>query len=129
MEVNNKHAAEHIEPAIMYLSEELNKNHPGRHEVIIAGPVAKALSDFCKQDGEFAQAVNQKRDFEGCLKAICKNIGQAISDFDVYQRAVSFYFPGAKISFNMSIDLTGEEPAKSEPEKKKRIELSFLDIL
>ena len=59
--------------------------------------VCEALDGFCKQDGEFAQAVVQGGSFEDCMKAVAKNCGSSISDLEAFRRAVRFYFPGADV--------------------------------
>ncbi len=71
--------------------------------------VRDALTGFCMQDEEFAQAVVQGGSFEDCMKAVAKCVkGNAISDMEAFGAAVRFYFPGAKIRVEMTIDLVGE---------------------
>jgi len=77
----------------------------GSKESAMKGAVCDALVEFCRQDGEFAQAVAQGGSFEDCMKKVAAGIGSAISDLDAYRRAVAFYFPGADIHFDMRIDL------------------------
>ena len=68
--------------------------------------VADALLEFCRQDGEFAQAVAQGGSFEDCMKAVGKCVkGNSISDAEAWGAAVRFYFPGAEIRVTMRIDL------------------------
>ena len=66
-------------------------------------------------------------------------MGNSISDLDAYKKAVRFYFPGAEIRMELTIDLigeAGEEPAgragaKKEtaaPEKPKAIKLDLADF-
>ena len=70
--------------------------------------VRDALESFIRQDGEFAQAVAQsKGSFSDCMKAVADGVGQSISDLEAYRRAVRFYFPGAEIRMQMTIDLIG----------------------
>jgi len=70
------------------------------------GSVADALLTFCRQDGEFAQAVVQGGSFEDCMKAVGKCVkGSSISDAEAWGAAVRFYFPGAEIRVTMEIDL------------------------
>lgn len=92
------------------------KNIKGSKEKAMAGPVAEALRSFCRQDAEFAQAVVQGGSFADCMTAVAKNVGSSISDLDAYKKAVSFYFPGAKIRMQMTIDLIGDAAAPAEPE-------------
>lgn len=76
--------------------------------------VHDALAIFCLQDEEFAQAVLQGGSFSDCMAAVAKGVGSSISDVDAYRKAVQFYFPGADIRFQMSINLCasveGEQP-------------------
>ena len=70
--------------------------------------VGKALEDFCRQDEEFAQAVAQGGSFNDCMEAVAKGVGSSISDLEAYRRAVQFYFPGAEIRCEMTVDLIGK---------------------
>lgn len=79
--------------------------------------VCEALDGFCQQDGEFAQAVVQGGTFEDCMKAVAKGCGSAISDLEAFRRAVRFYFPGADVRFQMSVNLCASVEADAEPER------------
>ena len=111
------------------------KNITGNKEKAMAGAVHDALKDFCLQDPEFAQAVVQGGNFADCMKAVAKGVGNAISDIEAYRKAVQFYFPGAKIRMQMTIDLIGDAAAPvveppAEPERKSAgIILSLADFL
>ena len=88
----------------------------GRHAQAIAKPTADALMEFCRQEPEFEQAIEQSgKSFDDCLTAITKGIGQSISDLEVYSRAVKFYFPVAAVRFRMEIDLCGDNGAVDPP--------------
>jgi hypothetical protein len=68
--------------------------------------VCDALTEFCRQDDEFAQAVVQGGSFEDCMKAVAKCVkGNALSDLEAWGAAVKFYFPGAGIHCELRIDL------------------------
>lgn len=96
-------------------------------EKAMSGPVRKALEDFCRQDEEFAQAVAQGGSFAECMKAVAKGVGSSISDLDAYKRAVQFYFAGAEISFQMTIDVC---PNRVKPEEHiETVILSLEDFL
>lgn len=105
------------------------------HAKIMAEPVAKQLRAFCEQEPEFAQAVVQGGSFKACMKAVSKNAGAALSDVEAYERAVRFYFPGARVQFQIKVDLVGDanknvaEPATPEPPAKAGIVLSLADFL
>lgn len=86
-----------------------------KYAQIMKNAVREALVDFCDQDEEFAQAVAQGGTFEDCMKAVAQNCGGGISDLEAFRRAVRFYFPGAEVRFQMSVDLTGSvRPAAGE---------------
>ena len=130
--MKNEHAASFVPEAVEYLQKEKGVKRTDKYENAVARETADALIGFCRQDGEFAQAVAQKKDFAGCLRSVVKGIGQSCSDLTVYGKAVEFYFPGAKIRFCMTVDLVGDA-AKAEDEQpdkpKKRLDLSFEDLL
>lgn len=82
----------------------------GSKERVIAEPTADALIEFCKQNEEFAQAVLDGKSFTECVKSVCNSIkGNACSDIEVYRKAVEFYFPGAKVDFQMAIRMSEHE--------------------
>lgn len=105
----------------------------GRHAQVIAKPTADALIEFCRQEPEFEQAIEQSgKSFADCLNTITKGIGQAISDLEVYSRAVKFYFPVAKVRFRMEIDLCGDNGAVDPPitqHKSDQMNLSLDSLL
>ena len=103
----------------------------GQKEKIMAGPVAEQLKDFCRQDEEFAQAVCQGGTFADCMKAVAAGVGNSISDLDAYKRAVEFYFPGAKVHMQLTIDLIGDAAQKQKEEpvaEQKPLVLNLLDF-
>lgn len=103
-----------------YLDQAINKLNQngslGAKERVMHHAVRRTLTDFCKQDAEFAQAVAQGGSFADCMKKVAEGVGGSISDIDAYTKAVQFYFPGAKIRVQMSIDLIGEA-AKGGPSR------------
>lgn len=118
------------------LNQALEKLDPkgivGQKERAMASAVAEALKDFCRQDEEFAQAVAQGGSFKDCMIAVAKGVGQSISDLDAYKKAVQFFFPGAEIRMQMTIDLIGAAAApnpEEKPEQKKGIILDLMDFL
>ena len=100
----------------------------GRKEKVMDGAVQLAIEDFCRQDEEFAQAVVQGGSFADCMKAVAAGVGNAISDIDAYRKAVEFYFPGAKIQMQMTIDLIGDA-AKPTSEEKQESGPVILDLM
>lgn len=118
------HAIEKINPKSVKKSN--------RYMEVVAEPVAKALHGFCRQSEEFARAITETdRTFQECLETITKGIGQSISDVDIYQRAVGYYFPGAKIEFKMTIRMSEYETEEPEPihKSKKKIDLSLGSLI
>lgn len=103
----------------------------GKIQRAIAPETAKALEDFCRQEPEFAQAIEQSgKTFQQCLDHVAKGAGSSLSDFQAYSKAVEFYFPGAKISFRMVIDLVGDADKSPEPAPEKpAMSVSFDSLL
>ena len=91
----------------------------------VSKDVCNVLIMFCEQDDEFAQAIVQgKKKLKDCIESTVKGARQSISDLEVYKRAVEFYFPGATVHMNLTIDLIGEAAAP----QKQSIGLSFDDL-
>lgn len=107
-----------MKPWAMQAVEKLEKQKAdvkGQKETIMAGVVMKALKDFGDQDEKFAQAIVQGGSFADCMKAVAKGVGNSISDIDAYKKAVQFYFPGAKVKMQLSIDLVGDAAGADAP--------------
>ena len=90
------------------------KQVTGTKEGAMKSAVRDALLEFCRQNEEFAQAVAQGGSFQGCMAAVAKGVGSSISDLEAYRRAASYYFDGAKVQVQMTIQLT---PAEMEPDR------------
>lgn len=109
------------EQAAKRLKDE-RKNIKGSKENAMKSEVLAALLEFAQQSEEFAQAVVQGGSFQECMAAVAKGVGGSISDLEAYRRAAAFYFDGAKVEFQMQIQL---EPAQAEaPADHILIELS-----
>lgn len=92
------------------------KSIKGKKQTAIAGAVANALKQFCEQEPEFEQAVDQSgKTYGECLDSVVKGIGCSISDLEAYSKAVKFYFSTAVVHFNMLIDLSGDNGYKEPP--------------
>lgn len=116
-----------------YTQQALNKANENpdvkdRHYRIIKDGVVAALESFIRQDDEFAQAVVQGGTMKEMYEAVCKKIGgkQGVSDLEVYQAAVEFFFPGATIEFHMTIDLCGS--VREHKTERTSLDLSFDDL-
>lgn len=92
-----------------------SKKVSGQKEKVMAPVVLDAIKDFCRQEPEFAQAVAQGGSFADCMKKIAAGAGNAISDLDAYKKAVEFYFPGAKVQMQLTIDLIGSAAGDEAP--------------
>lgn len=91
--------------------EKLKKELPGvsgQKEGAVKLSVMEALLNFAEQDEEFAQAIAQGGSLRDCLAAVCKGVGNSISDLEAYRRAAAFYFPGSTVRFEMHIELAPE---------------------
>ncbi len=83
--------------------------------------VANTLRQFCKSDTRFAEVVVKTvRSLSECCAAVMDGTSNAISDLEVYKKAVQFYFPKADIEFQMLIH-TGEMPSAEEMSKPATI--------
>lgn len=105
--------SEYLQKALEKLAAAKAPN--GRKEEIVFAPMVKTLEDFCRQDGEFAQAVVQGGSVADCAAACVKGTGDAISDLEVYRRAAQFYFPGCEVEMTMKIYMSEyDKPAAAE---------------
>lgn len=109
---------------------------------VIKNCVANELLKFCKQENEFAQAIEQSdKTVIDCCKACLEGVGGSVSDLEVYSKAVKFYFPTATLDVIIRVNLcgnTGTPPitmttsssvsAEEEKEEKDSFNL-FLDNL
>lgn len=118
------------EMAIAKLDKELAALKGDQRVEVMKKPVHDALVDFCQQDNEFAQAVYQGGTFAECMQAVAKGVGTSISDVEAYRRAVQFYFPGADIRVQMSINLCAavDEPEET-PKKSGPVVLDLFDLM
>ena len=129
-----------------WLEQYLNYNGNGRIAKLIAPATAQAVKTFCEQEEEFLQAVEQSgKSFNECLEKITSGAGQAMSDIEVFRKAVQFYFSEADISVTMTINMSGkveaegrkkyekpediEAPPVPEKSKPKKLALSLDDLI
>ena len=115
------------EQAIEKLKNELKAFSGEPKEKAVSKPVAETLEMFCRQDDEFAQAiVENDKTLSDCCKKIMEKTGNAVSDIEVYKRAVQFYFSTADIEMTMHINLCGN--LSPERHTGKVISLSLDDL-
>ena len=94
------------------LTKEAEGNFKGRRSEIVKKAVLKQLLSFCEQDEEFLQAVKDSgKGLEACCDACMKDVGSSISDIEVYRRMAAFYFPGAGVNVQVTINLSAEAEA------------------
>jgi hypothetical protein len=90
-------------------------------EKAVMNAVRDTLLNFCQQSAEFASAVvNTGKCMEECLKEIMKGVGNSISDFEVYRRAVAFWMDGADVHAELRIVLPESDGEAEENEEGKR---------
>lgn len=90
------------------LRREMKSENPNEPYTMIQKKVAEALDEFCKQEPKIAEAIiKSKNTFMECCKNILRDTKteRYISDFKAYQRAVEFYIPEAKVTFNMQVSI------------------------
>lgn len=107
-----------------------------RQAQAVSNDVLRTLKSFCAQNKEFAQAVAQSdKSIAECLEYVVKGCGSCLSDIAAYERAARFYFAGAKVHFQMILDLgdggfSGENETAAPPEPpKKHITLDLDELL
>ena len=109
----------------------------GSKERAMSEAVRATLENVAGQEEEFAQAIVQGGSFSDCMTAVAKGVGGHISDLEAYKKAVQFYFPGAEIRMQMTIDLIGDAAKDPEPytpkhasnTKPENIVLDFTEFL
>ncbi len=112
-----------ITQAVEKLEREAAAFRGNQYEAAMKTAVLEALTSFCRQTEEFAQAVVQGGGFGECMAAVAKGVGRSISDIEAYRRAAAFYSRGAEVKMELRIQL--------EPEVKtsgKIIALEFSDF-
>lgn len=108
---------------------EIKESNWGRKEFLIAVHVVDNLILFAKNE-EFCLAIkNSEATLKDCCKEIMKDVGNHISDIDVYRKAAQFYFKDAEIEFNMSIIINDEKTkVNNQTNKSKKIDISLDDL-
>lgn len=112
---------EYLTKALERLDKEFKDGKKlNRYSNVMAEPVKKQLVAFCEQEPEFAQAVVHGGSFNDCMAEVTKNVGASISDIEAYERAVRFYFPCARIRFQVTVDLVGDAAGKDVTAEKPK---------
>lgn len=90
------------------IKREAAVNSKDRRVEAIKNSVATKLLEFCEQEAEFAQAVEQSdKTVIDCCKACLEWVGDSVSDLEVYRDAVEFYFPTATLDVIIKVNLCG----------------------
>ncbi len=123
---------EWYEQAAKKLEDEKKSGKYDQYAQVMKDRVNETLVSFCEQDREFAQAVVQGGAFEACMNAVSKDArsygnGRGIPDLEAFRRAVQFYFPGADVRFQMSVNLCASVEAE-EPEQPSKAERKILAL-
>ena len=99
-----------------------------QYAMAVFDSVRDTLAAFCEQNAEFADAILQQEKTLGeCCNEIMQKCGKAISDIEVYARAVNFYFPGAKVEMKMTVYMS-EFEREAAGNKKSQTSAKILDL-
>lgn len=101
---------EYCEQAREKLADEEKSFSGGQKEKIVYRDVSRTLQSFCSEEW-FANAILQSaKTLSDCCKEIMSHVsGSGVSDFEVYKRAVEYYFPTATVKFKMEITLNDQK--------------------
>lgn len=111
-----------ISSAIKKLDDEEKAFVGGFKAKLIFPHVCKTLRGFIDEDDRFAKVfANTARTVSECCAAIVDKSGDALSDLEVYRKAVQFYFPNADVEFKMNVRITGDAPTEEEMKKPAEI--------
>lgn len=100
----------------------------GQREAVVFKPVVAALEDFCRQDGEFAQAVVQGGRVEECIKSVLKGAGNSLSDLEAYKRAAAFFFPGCVVTMKLTIAMSEHDTDQASSTASRPVVLDLADF-
>lgn len=111
-----------VSSAIKKLDDEEKAFIGGFKAKLIFPHVCKTLRGFIDEDDRFAEVfANTARTVSECCAAIVDKSGDALSDLEVYRKAVQFYFPNADVEFKMNVRITGDAPSEEEMKKPAEI--------
>lgn len=100
------------------------KSREGKHSSFSRAMI-DAMSEFCEQEPELAQAVEQSdKNFGACLDYVARQAEKGVlSDLKAYKEMVKYYFPTADVTMKMNVNLSGDngyEPPPIEVRKNNR---------
>lgn len=92
------------------------KSRGGKHSGF-SGPMISAMVEFCQQEPELAQAVEQSdKNFGACLDYVATQAKSGVlSDLKAYKEMVKYYFPTAGITMKMTVNLCGDNGYEPPP--------------
>lgn len=119
-----------IEKAVERIDRELKEFQGDQYEKVMKESVAEALKRLCRIEPEFARAVVEGGDFKGCMAAVRKAVkGNSLSDMDAYCAAAAYYFPGCKVTMQLSISMSGDiNPDDAVSEKQDKPKGVMIDL-
>ena len=119
-----------IEKAVERIDRELKEFQGDQYEKVMKKEVAEALKRLCRIEPEFARAVVEGGDFKGCMAAVRKAVkGNSLSDIDAYCAAAAYYFPGCKVTMQLSISMSGDiNPDDAVSEKQDKPKGVMIDL-
>ena len=118
------------ERAVERIDRELKEFQGDQYEKVMKEPVAEALKRLCRIEPEFARAVVEGGNFKGCMAAVRKAVkGNSLSDIDAYCAAAAYYFPGCKVTMQLSISMSGDvNPDDAVSEKQDKPKGVMIDL-
>ncbi len=118
-----------VEQAVAKLENKDRGKPLGSYAKAVYSSVVKTLVDFCYQSPDLAQVIlDSDKSVVDCCEAIMKNVGNCISDLEVYRRAVQFFCPKSQIDMQMRVILSDQKPSQDAPKVKPAVILNLLDL-
>lgn len=102
----------------------------GGKEGAVKNAVCAALADFCRQSEEFADAVNATgKTMKECVTEIMRDVGNSISDVELYRRAVQFWMDGADVEAQLRVVLPDGKSPDVREKRKRTVQILSLEEL
>lgn len=109
--------------AVAKIEAEIKAFTGEQKEKAVSTFVATTLTKFCNDNARFAEVLYKTtRTLSDVCREVMAGTGNAISDFEVYRRAVQAYFPNAEIQCYMSIYITGAPPTDEEIKRAPKVQ-------
>lgn len=115
--------------AVRKITEGTKKIRGGK-EGAVKDAVCSALVDFCRQSEEFADAVNATgKTMKECVTEIMRDVGNSISDVELYRRAVQFWLDGADVEAQLRVVLPDGKSPDVREKRKSTVQILSLEEL